>query len=330
MVTTASHVGLGVVVIGRNEGDRLRRCLQTMALAPERVVYVDSGSTDDSVAFARSSGHDVVALDMVQPFTAARARNAGLARLRQAHAEAAYVQFVDGDCELHPEWLRTAAAFLGAHPEVVGVCGRLRERHPSASVYNQLCDLEWDTPVGEARMCGGIAMFRIAAVAAAGGFDETLIAGEEPELCVRLRARGGRIWRLDADMGWHDAAMTRFAQWWRRMRRSGHAFAQGAAMHGKPPERHFVAETRRAVLWGLLLPLLAVGGVCVHPAFLLLLLAFPLQVARLSWRHRRQQQPAPVARAFFLVLGRVPEAIGVLTYGWRRWFRAPARLIEYK
>jgi GT2 family glycosyltransferase len=326
----AIDAGLGIVVIGRNEGERLQRCIASTAGSGARLVYVDSGSTDGSVERVRAAGHDVVELDRAVPFTAARARNAGAARLRAVEPDLQFVQFVDGDCELCPGWLGAARAFVARRPDVVAVAGRLRERHPDASIYNRLCDLEWDMPAGEARACGGIAMLRLDAFAAAGGFREGLIAGEEPELCVRLRAAGGKIWRVADDMAWHDAAMTRFPQWWRRTRRAGHAYAEGAALHGAPPERHYVAERRRALLWGLALPLLAVAGALLHWSLALLLLAYPLQIARLWVRHRRERGAAPLARAFFLVLGRFPEALGVLGFWLRRWRAGPTHLIEYK
>lgn len=321
---------LGIVVIGRNEGRRLEKCIASAARADATLVYVDSGSTDDSVAMVLAAGHDVVALDGSQPFTAARARNAGLDRLRHLRPDLRFVQFVDGDCELHPEWLATGCEFLDRNQDVVAVCGRLRERHPDASIYNRLCDIEWDTPLGESRACGGIAMFRVPALEAVGGFREDLIAGEEPELCVRLRANGGRVWRIGADMAWHDADMTRFQQWWRRVRRSGHAYAQGVSLHGRSPERLFVKETRRAILWGLGLPLLAIAATMLHWAFALVMIAYPLQVVRLALRHRLDGRPAPLARAFFLVLGRGPEALGACSFWLRRWRGGPPRLIEYK
>ncbi|MFM2328301.1 MAG: hypothetical protein RLZZ494_404 [Pseudomonadota bacterium] len=325
---------LGAVVIGRNEGQRLVRCLQSLRDRVAWCVYVDSGSSDDSVAQAQALGADVVNLDMSQPFTAARARNEGLARLRQIAPTLTYVQFVDGDCEIQPDWLHHACAFLAEHPEVTVVCGRRRERFPQASVYNQLCDLEWDTPIGPARACGGDALMRVSALVAVGGYRPDLIAGEEPELCVRLRAAGHHIWRLNVEMTLHDAAMHRLGQWWQRNRRSGHAFAEGAWLHGAPPERHFVAETRRALVWGALLPLLWLGLMIVGAEGLagLLLCLYPLQVIRVARRVRAMwpAHPIPWQQAFFLILGRFPEVQGVLTFHWRRWRRGPVRLIEYK
>ncbi|MCA0176632.1 MAG: glycosyltransferase family 2 protein [Proteobacteria bacterium] len=321
---------VGVVAIGRNEGERLRRCLASVPAGVARV-YVDSGSSDDSVAWAQAQGVAVVALDMRIPFTAARARNAGLERLVAEAPDLRYVQFVDGDSELAPAWLTTAVTHLEAQPEVVAVGGRLRERHPEATLYNRLCDAEWDTPVGEAEAFGGNACLRVAPLRAAGGFRIGLIAGEEPELALRLRRAGGLIHRLPVDMGWHDAAITRLGQWWQRNRRVGHAFAEGAALHGSGPERFCVRATRRALGWGAVLPLTTVVlALAVHPAWLALALAYPLQMLRIARRLPRHDGGLDWARAGLLVLGHVPAAQGVFDYHWRRWRKRSPELIEYK
>ena len=321
---------LGVVVIGRNEGERLRRCLQSVGGRSAAIVYVDSGSTDGSVDAARSLDARVVVLDASQPFTAAKARNAGFEALVVWQPELELVQFVDGDCEVVAGWLERATDFLATHPDVVAVCGRRRERDPTRSVYNQLCDLEWDTPVGEALACGGDAMMRADAFRRVGGFRADLIAGEEPELCVRLRGQGGRIWRLDAEMTLHDAAMTRFAQWWRRTMRGGYAFAEGASLHGAPPERHWVRESRSAWLWGCVLPLVVlVAAITVDARALWAFALYPLQVARLFAKGSGPFGQR-AARAFFLVVGKFAEAAGQLRFTAHRLAGARGRLIEYK
>lgn len=320
----------GFVAIGRNEGERLIACLDSLkATGDGPIVYVDSGSSDDSVAAARARGAEIVALDMTRPFTAARARNEGLNRLREIAPELRFVLFIDGDCALAPDWLAKAAAFLGAHSDVAVVCGRRRERFPEASLYNRLCDLEWATPVGEALACGGDALMRIDAVEEVGGYRDDLIAGEEPELCVRLREAGHRIWRLDAEMTLHDAAMTRFGQWWRRSERTGHAFAEVSALHAHSPYRIWFAETRRALLWAGLTPLAALLAVAVSPLFLAILLAFPAQVARLYLRYRHEGADA-LPRAALAVTSKFAEAKGAVRCYLGRLGAGRRRLIEYK
>ena len=315
------------VVIGRNEGARLRACLASLAGQVRRVVCVDSGSTDGSPELARQLGAELVALDMSRPFTAARARNAGLAALEADPPD--FVQFVDGDCEVVQGWVARALQGFRDHPGAVVICGRRRERHPEASVWNRLCDREWNTPVGEAKACGGDALMAYQALRAVGGYRADLIAGEEPELCQRLRRKGGQIWRIDAEMTLHDAAMTRFSQWWRRTTRAGYAFAEGAALHGSGPDRHWRRETLRALCWSAALPVLVILMALIHPAGLLLALIWPLQMARLAWRLRGQGQGAREA-AVFTVLGKFPEAIGAIGFYLDSLRGRKRGLIEYK
>lgn len=321
---------IGVVVIGRNEGERLIRCLESIYKTSDRIVYVDSGSTDNSVSNAHSMGAEVVALDMTIPFTAARARNEGSQVLGKLAPDLKYIQFVDGDCELVNGWLNTAAAFLDSNSNIAMVCGRLRERHPEHSIYNFLMDSEWDTPAGATKACGGIAMVRMQAFLAVSGFRPDLIAGEESELCVRMRAHGWQIWRLDIDMALHDAAMTRFSQWWKRSMRSGYAYAEGAHLHGKPPERHRVKESRRIWIWGLWIPVVTVSLAIALGAWAwILLLIYPVQVSRLALRGSRTSRENWL-RAFFLVLGKFPETIGQIKFTYNRLTGKTTRLIEYK
>lgn len=306
---------IGIVAIGRNEGERLVRCLRSLAPTGARIVYVDSASTDGSAARAAALGATVIPLDMSLPFTAARARNAGLAAL----TDVALVQFIDGDCELAAEWLPAATAFLADHADAAVVCGRRRERHPEASVFNRLCDLEWDTPVGEATACGGDSLMRAEAVRAVGGFRDDLTAGEEPELCARLRAAGWRVFRIDSPMTLHDAAITRLGQWWRRAVRGGFGYAQAGAATRALPAPLYRAERRRAVLYGGALPLAGIAGaVLLHPALLLLPVAvMAAQVTRMALRDRGLGRMA-WPHAAFTMLAKLPELQGMLRYLFAR------------
>jgi glycosyltransferase involved in cell wall biosynthesis len=322
--------GIGVVVIGRNEGLRLERCLASLVGLAQQVVYVDSGSTDGSVHMALQLGAEVVELDMTIPFTAARARNEGFACVQRLLPQVRYVQFVDGDCEVVAGWLPGAQAFLDAQHEVAVVCGRRRERYPQHSIYNFMCDLEWDTPIGEAKACGGDALMRVDAFVSVSGFRADLIAGEEPELCVRLRAKGWKVWRLADEMTLHDAAMTRFGQWWRRTLRGGYAFAEGAFLHGATSEQHWRRESRRAWFWGLGIPLATVfTSLILGWSGLLLLLVYPLQVVRLARRGDKSSRENWLL-AFFLVLGKFPEMLGQIKFLLNRFGAGKTSLIEYK
>ena len=327
----SDHAGMfGVVIIGRNEGERLWRCLQSVSAHSRTTVYVDSGSTDNSVEMALAMGVDVVKLDMLIPFTAARARNAGFQRLRSISDGLRYVQFVDGDCEVIEGWLGTATEFLDQQPTVALVCGRLRERHPERSIYNLMCDLEWNRPSGKTDACGGIFMVRAELFDTMGGFLDALVAGEEPELCRRIRHYGWKVWRLDQPMAWHDAAMLRFRQWWIRTKRTGFGYAQSAYLQRSLGERHRASQLLRPWIWAAMLPMLILG-VCaaLGPAGLFLLFIYPLQVLRTA-RSISGSGRTRLARAYFLTLGKFPELLGQLQFWSRRRVTNRARTFDYK
>ncbi len=322
-----------MIAIGRNEGERLKRCMRSLPADLGLVVYVDSGSTDGSVQFAQEHGAEVVGLDMSRPFSAARARNAGVERLRQRRPELELVQFIDGDCELDPGWLDSGLRELEADAATAVVCGRRRELSPRQTPYNQLCDMEWDTPIGEASACGGDALMRLAALREVGGYDETLIAGEEPELCLRLRRAGHRIQRIDHEMTRHDAQITRFSQWWLRNVRAGHAYAEGYHRHGDGPEHFNERAVRSNVAWGLAVPAasLALSGPTLGGSLLLFGLYGVLYrrvLADCKARGAAASDAALYAR--YTTLGKIAQAQGFLQFHHRRLTRGDRKLIEYK
>ncbi len=83
---------IGIVIIGRNEGERLMRCIQSVQAVAVAIVYVDSSSHDGSVGNAQGCGVDAVALDPAQPFTAARGRNEGFRFLTDKYPAMKHVQ----------------------------------------------------------------------------------------------------------------------------------------------------------------------------------------------------------------------------------------------
>jgi glycosyltransferase involved in cell wall biosynthesis len=322
---------VGAVVIGRNEGERLSRCLTSLAKQLNKIVYVDSGSTDNSLENAAMMDIEVINLNLNQPFTAARARNEGFRHLIQVFPEVEYVQFVDGDCEVVLTWFNESIVFIDSNQDYAAVCGRRRERYPEQSIYNLMCDIEWNTPIGDAKACGGDAMFRVKAFNQVEGYRNDLIAGEEPELCVRLRASGWKIMRLDSEMTMHDAAITKFSQWWKRNVRSGYAFAEGAYLHGAAPNKHWVKESRRAMIWGLLIPILAILlGTLSWLLAVITMLVYPLQITRLAVRNLKLTIKHPLKIAFFNVLSKFAEMYGQINYYYLRFFRKTPKLIEYK
>jgi GT2 family glycosyltransferase len=308
---------VGIVVIGRNLGARLQETLRAALKQNAPVVYVDSGSTDDSVARAHAQNVAVVALAASQPFTAARARNAGAQFFIQKFPSLEFLQFVDGDCLLADGFIANARAVMRAQPRVAVVCGQRREQFPDASVYHQLLALEWQAPRGEITACGGDALVRVRAFLHVNGYDARLIAGEEPELCLRLRRAGWKIFGIDAAMTYHDARMTKFAQWWQRAARAGHAYAQVAWQHRRARERFWVHESASIWFWGAGVWLGAFGlAEFSRGASLALLLGYPLLVARIYARMRRRGWSERDARLYacFCVLAKFPQLQGQLQF----------------
>jgi len=275
----------------------------------------------------------------------ARGRNTGFQRLAELYPGVNYVKFVDGDCEVNSQWIETGLGFISTHDEIVCVCGFRRERNPDQSIYNHLIDLEWQGPTGEIKACGGDAIYCIKNLSAVGGFNPGMIAGEEPELCVRLRKQGGLIWRLDHGMTIHDADMRHFSQWWKRAIRCGHAYAEGFVMHGSAPEFHNRRPVMSSIFYGLFLPLVMI--------LLLILILFTdtqfirsltwlwtgflalawLKVCLSSYLYRRRlgnNRVDSILYAAFVLLAKLPEAQGILVYIKNRIFGRMPTLIEYR
>lgn len=305
---------IGFVVIGRNEGSRLERCLSSVLGRSHRVVYADSASTDGSAEVAESLGAAVVRLPADGRLNAARGRNAGYRELRRLCPDCEFVQFLDGDCILQTDWIEKALAFLSAHSQVAVVCGRRFEAHPEASIYNAMCDREWDTPIGEATESGGDALVRCMAFDEVGGFREDLQAGEEPEMTARMRAAGWKIWRIDVPMAEHDAKMLTLGQWWRRSQRGGFGYAQVWSVTAELPHRLYGRQLQSALFWAATLPLGAVviALVARNPLVLLALLAiYGAQLVRIA---RCDRAKGRWTRAALLMLSKFPETIGALRF----------------
>lgn len=323
---------IGAVIIGRNEGDNLVTCLNSLIEFVDSIVYVDSGSTDNSIHNVKLLGLDVVQLDLSTPFTAARARNEGFAYLLKKEPGTKYVQFVDGDCEVQASWLEKAIEFLESHLSYAAVCGRRRERYPERSIYNQLCDIEWNTPVGSTLACGGDALFRVKPFKQVAGYNSTLIAGEEPELCFRLRAKDWKIMRLDVEMTLHDANMTTITQWWNRAKRSGHAYASSCFLHGSAKERFKVRDVASILLWSLVIPLVIVSCSLYHIFFIGTFLIYPVQLGRLTIKHMvlKKGWGISIFYAASNILAKFPQFFGLLNFAFNKFKGVQAKIIEYK
>ena len=241
---------VSVVIIGRNEGPRLQRCITSVQQAdwgtlPHDIWYVDSRSTDGSAALAQALGVQTLVLP-AGAMCAAKARNLGW----QA-AAGECILFLDGDTELHPDFVQHALAALKDN-RLCAVWGHRRESNPQQSVYTRVLDLDWIYPPGITPYFGGDVLVRRSALAQVGGFDDTLNAGEEPELCARLRANGWKILHIDVPMTRHDLAVRSFKAYARRCYRSGIAYAEVTHRMQALGDALWQHEARRDLLHGLL------------------------------------------------------------------------------
>lgn len=329
----ALNLTLGVVVIGRNESARLHRTLESATQSGAPVVYVDSRSTDDSVAIARACGVEVVQMAAAAVPSAALARNLGFEHLTAQWPSVRFVQFVDGDCVLQDGWLTAAVAALESDDGVVAVCGYRHEEQPRKNVFHRVAHLEWQMgPVGEISDFAGDAVIRASALAEVGGYNPRVMAGEDTELSSRLTAAGGRILRLDVVSTVHDIAMTTVRQWWRRSQRGGYGAMQVAHLH-RTTDRLFVDHAQRALLWGAAAPAVAVLALRWTRLPLLLLGA---RFAVSGLRAARSIAPTVgsttdrLAYGLSCSLSVVPGAIGALKYLAEAMRGSHPALIEYK
>lgn len=324
--TLSPEPDIAVVVIGRNEGARLVASLASLKGVVSQIVYVDSGSTDDSLQVAREAGARVVELDLSIPFTAARARNAGFEALDPMPE---FVQFIDGDCMVEPGWISLGLDTISKHQEIGIVTGWRSEIHPDASVYNDMVDFEWHRPPGEITLSGGDFIVRSKTFLEVGGFNPGLIAGEDDEFCLRVGRAGWRLHRLPVNMTKHDANMIHFGQWWRRAVRAGHAYAQVGSMHSD-----YAPSARvRILVFGAVLPFVALIALFTNlwlllPVVCLYLLSYARTVLGLKREGLRVRKA--LHHSVFLSLSKLPNLIGFMTYYWRKFRGNDMVLIEYK
>jgi cellulose synthase/poly-beta-1,6-N-acetylglucosamine synthase-like glycosyltransferase len=329
----SSHVTrplVSVIVVGRNEGERLSLCLRSVRAMdfPQdhiELIYVDSHSSDDSLNRACEQGAHVVALPP-GPTTAARARNAGY-RL----AKGVFLLFLDGDTVITPQFLSHALAFLKVHPEVAVYWGYRREVNPRRSLYNRVFDLEWVLPCGNSAFCGGDAVMRKCVLDEVGPFRDDLIAGEDSELCARIRSAGYTIWLADELMTYHDLAITSFTAYWRRCYRGGYAYAEVAERtQGALFKRESVKNHIQVAVYVLTPILLTLGfgwlGLCAAIG------TAALALLRTAWRNRwrKASLPTTMLYAVHAHLCQVPVWLGQLEYLRNRHLRITREIIEYK
>ncbi len=329
---TADLPPISVVVIGRNEGDRLVACLRSINESEYpreslEVIYVDTNSTDDSLDRAKELGAKVISINPKRPCAAA-GRNAG-----SAVATHGLVHFFDGDTIIHPRWFHEAVEAM-KNSNVACVFGRREEIAPSHSIYNFWTHHDWYVVPGKADSCAGDALFRKDVLLAAEGYDESLIAGEEPDLCYRIRSEQSKvILSVDAPMTRHDMGMTKFRQYWTRCTRTGHAYAEVGG-------RHRGMHSWRQARWKH--PIHVVGGIVALVVSIVLPSWWPFSawvfLEAVAWfrnacrlRVRVGTMRDALRYSLHHYLSKLPITVGMCGYWVRAFFRrSPRALVEYR
>lgn len=326
---------VGIVVIGRNEGMRLQTCLASVQPFGFPIAYVDSGSSDQSVQLAAEYADCVHSLDTLTPFSAARARNEGFDVLTRQFPNIKYIQFVDGDCVVAPGWFDAA---LGAFEKDKGLAlalGQRKELKPEATIYNKLCAIEWNSPVGTLQNFGGLIgsfLIKVDVFRAMHGFKTNVIAGEDSELGVRMCLAGYRMEKIDQHMETHDANMVKFSQWWSRSVRAGHAIGQRAFLNGDTAVKDCVKERKSTLVWGVLMPILLLLSLIFKPilsvVIITLYLVLTLKVYLYSMKLGMHVKDAWIY-TMFIVMGKLANGLGLLKF-YLNSFKKRYVLIEYK
>jgi glycosyltransferase involved in cell wall biosynthesis len=338
---------LSIVIIGRNEGERLEHCIRSVQTMNNpfqdiEIIYVDSNSTDDSLARAQALGAQTLEVHPERP-AAAIGRNAGWRA-----AKAPFILFLDGDTLLHPDFVKVAWQQLTSDAKIAIVWGHRRERFPQSSIYQRVLDLEWIYPPGISRFCGGDALMRRQVLEEVDGYNPLLIAGEEPEMCQRIRAKGYVIWHIDQPMTLHDLAIKHWAQYWKRATRAGHAFAEISNLLRQSSHASIYQETTGEILWQrearknlrhatalMSLFLLGIISSVVMSSFIPLgvaILVFVLLSLRTAWKARWKSDNwiTLVLYGLHSQFQHLPIALGQLSYYYHLWRGKRRRLIEYK
>ena len=299
------------------------------------IIYVDSGSSDNSVEIAKPLVNCVHQLDPATPFSAARARNEGCQHLTTLFPSLQYIQFVDGDCVIDEGWLTAAQAAIEQDEKRAAVIGHLQELNPDASIYNRMCAMEWRSPAGELTnfgALGGISMIRADVFKQLGGFKANVIAGEDSEFGVRLSLAGYKVVKIDHIMAVHDANISTFQQWWKRAVRGGHAIGQRADLNGATIAKDCVKERKSTLVWGVFLPIVALILLIFAGCWsFLILLAYVFLAIKVYFYRRKQGENSRDAFTYaqFMPFVKIANGLGLLKFYVNK-FKQSYEIIEYK
>jgi GT2 family glycosyltransferase len=311
---------IGIVVIGRNEGEHLNESLTSTQNTNCLVIYADSASEDNSVEIAKELNVETVELDKNFPLNAARGRNAGAKRLLELNPNIKFIQFIDGDTILAPGWLPIAQALMQEKQDVAIVAGELKEKNHSQSIYKELSALEWQRDPGITLSCGGNLMIRTDVFSKLGGFNPMIIGGEDTELCYRVRQQGWKIFHSAAPMGIHDTKIYGIKDFWKRCARTGYGYQQISSLYAHAHEKLFLRENISNWIYGGIIPIAALGLAFVTSGWsLILFLIYPILIVRIYFSLKNRWGPSlAFAYAVACTIGKFPGFYGACKYLFKK------------
>lgn len=183
--SSAAQITLALVVIARNEAHCIARCLQSAAGMVDKIILLDTGSTDDTMAIARDLGAQVHSFVWIDDFAAAR--NVAL-----AYSDAHWNLVLDAD-----EWIVAVPHGLReALPAAGGFVGTL----PVASSFDLAGTVETST--------NWISRLLPAGVGYTGRIHEQVDSTlPRKRLEIRVGHDGYRKQQLDSKAGRNDALL---------------------------------------------------------------------------------------------------------------------------
>ena len=288
-----------------------------------------------SIQIANNYADVVLELDPSIPFSAGRARNEGFEKLVNEFSDIEFVQFVDGDCALKKGWLKEARDTLTGSDSIAAVIGHLQEVGNPSGVFGRLFSMEWHSGAGEVSdfgKFGGITMIKRSVLHELGGYNPSVIAGQDSELGVRMKLAGYIVFKIDAPMATHDAGIDTFRQWWKRSVRAGHAIGQRAYLNGNTPLRDCVHERRSTWFWGIGLPIIiALTSFPTNGLSLFALGGYLVLGSRVFVRRVKSGQVVSDAflYAAFIILSKFANGVGLIRFYINR-FRGQYQIISNK
>lgn len=288
-MSSATPPRISVIVPCRNEAPNLAACLQSLVdqeLPPDEILVIDDGSIDESRQrvreFARTTALPIRLRAGAQRGAAA-ARNVGAAQ-----AAGDLLIFVEADARYPRSYLAHAAQALCA-PHVGGAIGGRRcvwaDRDTLvARAWNHLFHGRWQQQCLGRRAPLGAWVFRRSDFERLGGYDETLIVGEDRDLALRVGAQGQRIAFFPGGKIHHRDPPS-LAGSWRRAYWGGRHSLPFRRRWGHPRRDLALALALLILPIAALIAILAVPGAWPLPAAVAL--GLPLLPTDVRWAMRR-------------------------------------------